>query len=48
VRLVHEVTGGMDCNFKPQGTAYPCLGGQEELTEPWDEGSQADLVTRRR
>jgi len=43
VRLVHEVTGGVDCSFTPQGGAYPYLGGQEELTEPWDEGSQADF-----
>jgi len=42
VRLVHEVTGGVDCSFTPQGGAYSYLGGQE-LTEPWDEGSQADL-----
>ena len=43
VRLVHEVTGGMDCSFTPQGGAYPYLGGQEEFMEPWNEGSQADF-----
>ena len=43
VRLVHEVTGGVNCSFTPQGDTYPNLGGQEELTEPWDEGSQADF-----
>jgi len=39
-RLVHEVTGrvvrGLQLNT-PRG----CL--QERLTEPWDEGSQADF-----
>jgi len=48
VRLVHEVTGGMDCSFTPQGGAYPYLGGQEKLTEPWDEGLKQTLATRRR
>ena len=43
VRLDNEATGGMDCSFTPQGGAYPYLGGQEELTEPWDERSQADF-----
>ena len=43
VGLVHEVTGGVDCSFTPQGGAYPYLGGQEEVTEPWNEGSQADF-----
>ena len=43
VRLVHEVTGALDCSITLQGRAYPYLGGQEELTEPWDEGSQADF-----
>jgi len=35
----------MDCSFTPQGDAfvYPYLGGQEELREPWDEGSQTDF-----
>jgi len=42
VGLVHEVTGGMDCTFTPQGGAYPYLGWQE-VTEPWNEGSQADF-----
>jgi len=41
--MVHEVMGGVDCSFTPQGGAYPYLGGQKELTEPWDEGSQADF-----
>ena len=43
VRLVHEVTGGVDCSFTPQGSAYPYFVGQEDLTEPWDEGSQPDF-----
>ena len=43
VGLVHKVTGGVDCSFTPQGGAYPYLGGQEEVTEPWNEGSQADF-----
>jgi len=43
VGLVHEVTAGVDCSFTPQGAAYPYLGGQEEVTEPWNEGSQADF-----
>jgi len=43
VGLIHEVTGGVDCSFTPQGGAYPYLGGQEEFTEPWNEGSQADF-----
>ena len=41
--LVHEVTGGVDCSFTPQGSFYPYLGGQEEFTKPWNEGSQADF-----
>jgi len=43
VGLVHEVTGGVDCSFTPQGSFYPYLGGQEEFTKPWNEGSQADF-----
>ena len=43
VGLVHEVTGGVKCSFTPQGGAYPYLGGQEEFSEPWNEGSQADF-----
>jgi len=43
VGLVHEVTGGVDCRLTPQGGAYTYLGGQEEFTEPWNEGSQADF-----
>ena len=43
VGLVHEVTGGVDCSFTPQEGAYPYLGGKEEVTEPWIEGSQADF-----
>ena len=46
VRLVHEVTGGVDCSFTPQGGDYPYLGGQEEFTEPWNEGSQADFSNK--
>jgi len=42
VGLVHEVTGGVDCSCTPQGGVYPYLGGQKEVTEPWNEGSQAD------
>jgi len=43
VGLVHEVTGCVDCSLTPQGGAYPYLRGQEEVTEPWNEGSQADF-----
>jgi len=43
VGLVHEVTGGVDCSFTPQGGAYPYLGGQEGFTEPWNEVSQVDF-----
>jgi len=43
VGLVHEVTAGVDCSFTSQGGAYPYLGGQEEVTEPWNEGSQVDF-----
>ena len=42
VRLVHAVTGGVNRSFTPQGGDY-YLGGQEELTEPWDEGYQVDF-----
>jgi len=43
VELAQEVTGGVDCSFTSQGSAYPYLGGQEEFTEPWNKGSQADF-----
>jgi len=43
VRLVHAVTGGVDGSCTLQGGDYPYLGGQEELTEPWDEGFQVDF-----
>jgi len=33
----------MDCGFTCQRDAYPNLRGQEELAEPWDEGSQTDF-----
>ena len=46
VWLVHEVAGGVDCSFTPQGGAYPYLGGQEEFTEPWKKGSQADCSNK--
>jgi len=44
--LVHEVTGSVDCSFTSQGGAYPYLGGQEEVTEPWNERSQADFSNK--
>jgi len=43
VGLVHEVMGDVDCSFTSQGNAYPYLGGQEEVMDPWNEGSQADF-----
>jgi len=43
VELAQEVTGGVDCSFTSQRSAYPYLGGQEEFTEPWNKGSQADF-----
>ena len=51
VRLVHEVMGGMDCSFTPQGGSYPYfLGGRRSLRSLGiNKGSQADfLATRRR
>jgi len=48
VGLVHEVTGGVDCSFTPQGVSTPTWEGRRSLRSLGMKGLKQTLATRRR
>ena len=48
VGLVHEVTGGVDCSFTPQGVSTRTWEGRRSLRSLGMKGLKQTLATRRR